>query len=651
MWYARGLWPTACLLVASVSVAAQTTFHNDGNAVYVGPGAVVYVAGGVNNHNDGTLANGGTFHFEDDWSSNTAASDDVASLGGTFVFEGDYQDIRGSREVRFPRASLSAASVRARQLATDVAFTVGLDLAAGEWSTGSNIASVVSPEPAAITRTTGYVSSDSIGGYLSRVLDRDTAYLFPVGSTGAVHRQPVARYRPVAIRPTELVASSTFAVRFGNVAASDDDTDGGLGYDLDQRDPTLTEINRGFYHYVDRLAGTAPAEIEFYFDENDGRWSTVAQRQDPTDRWDDAYGEVDVNTPRDPETDDLDRVATLLAHDDFTQPLFALAGADADDDGVPDRLDLDADNDGIANVDESPSDPYADHDGDGYFDYLDADFPGCGPIVNQVCFNFDQDLDGRADHLDLDSDGDGIADINEAAGTWVDLDMDAQVEYVISGDPRTMVDVDLDGFADAHDHLVGGRAPDGAAEVIRGTPWPQPDRDGDGLRDFQDIDSDGDGIVDWVEGQATMAFAFPAEFDGDLNGIDLAFDFVENGRYGVVPHNTDGVDQPDYLDLNSDNERTSDLAEAYATDATGLLPAAWTPLGLDSDGDGLDDRYDNLARTALPAWNAANGDLAGARPAALFPKFQNPAGLEPDFRTTDCKQQDCRQLQTTRKQP
>lgn len=70
-------------------------------------------------------------------------------------------------------------------------------------------------------------------------------------------------------------------------------------------------------------------------------------------------------------------------------------------------------------VDGLPN-PTADIDGDGYANFIDADFPYCGSFVlriDQICSNFDPDGDGIPSHLDLDSYNDGIPDIIEAGGS------------------------------------------------------------------------------------------------------------------------------------------------------------------------------------------------------------------------------------------
>lgn len=126
---------------------------------------------------------------------------------------------------------------------------------------------------------------------------------------------------------------------------------------------------------------------------------------------------------------------------------------DTDEDGVVDAEDRDDDNDGIPDIQEFY---IGDHDGDGTLDFEDAEycsatftslgwdcndglpdpsadlagndtlnyadpsFPGCGDTLNAVCRNTDQDGDGIPNHLDLDSDNDGIFDLVEAGGTASD---------------------------------------------------------------------------------------------------------------------------------------------------------------------------------------------------------------------------------------
>ncbi|MET2986685.1 FG-GAP-like repeat-containing protein [Aureibaculum conchae] len=106
------------------------------------------------------------------------------------------------------------------------------------------------------------------------------------------------------------------------------------------------------------------------------------------------------------------------------------------------------------------------------------------------------------------------------------------------------------------------------------------DLDGDGLYGLLDLDSDGDGIPDNVEAQTTIGYVAP---NADSQATYTANNGL-NSAYlpgGLTPTNTDGADNPDYLDLDSDNEGANDTTEAGITLANN-----------DADGDGLDDNTD-----------------------------------------------------------
>ena len=226
---------------------------------------------------------------------------------------------------------------------------------------------------------------------------------------------------------------------------------------------------------------------------------------------------------------------------------------DTDGDGIPDFRDVDSDSDGIPDDKEygpTPGKPI-DTDGDGIPDYLDIDSDndgitdrsenGAGPAI------IDTDGDKIPDYLDLDSDGDGLTDVLEADGT----------------------DADRDGRADGTADSKG--VPSSAKGGLTA-----PDTDGDGKRDFQDVDSDADGIPDNTEGQGT--YVKPAGKDTDKDGIDDAYD-KDNGGTPIVPADTDKDGKPDFRELDSDNDGIPDADEAG--------PDPTKPV--DSDGDGIPD--------------------------------------------------------------
>jgi hypothetical protein len=98
------------------------------------------------------------------------------------------------------------------------------------------------------------------------------------------------------------------------------------------------------------------------------------------------------------------------------------------------------------------------------------------------------------------------------------------------------------------------------------------DNDGDGIPNYLDSDSDNDGIYDVVESGNAAAIAADANNDGVIsnaespsgaNGIPLVAESGTEGGVVPPPINTDGTDNPNYLDLDSDNDGCSDANEYY----------------------------------------------------------------------------------------
>ena len=186
---------------------------------------------------------------------------------------------------------------------------------------------------------------------------------------------------------------------------------------------------------------------------------------------------------------------------------------DTDGDGVPDLRDRDSDNDGLPDALESQGfefdanrdgeiDGFVDADGNGRDDGVDlaaAMSPG-GEIVPE-----DVDGDGMPDHLDTDTDNDGIEDVVEGGSTDEDEDgvVDTMRDANRNGIPDS-VDVFYTGGADADGDGIDDEAD---ADVAGGPVSGQADRDFDGIVDASDPDADGDGYADVLLGDGGDARA------------------------------------------------------------------------------------------------------------------------------------------------
>jgi|GEM_PF-411382 len=275
---------------------------------------------------------------------------------------------------------------------------------------------------------------------------------------------------------------------------------------------------------------------------------------------------------------------------------------DTDGDGsLYNAIDLDADNDGIPDLHENTDgtgtdsngdgivDGSADSDGDGVLNSADSDDSNHGSPNSDPA---DSDNDGLANEIDIDSDNDGIMDLEENVdGTGTD----ANSNGVVDGS----ADADGDGILDSAD----------SDDSNDGSPGSDPtDTDSDGIANPYDIDADDDGIIDNIEAQATTGSPDQAGgTDTDGDGLDNVFETT-----GLSPEDTDSDGTPDYLDSDSDNDGYPDLLEGWDTD--GDYAANTSPANSDTDGDGLDNNFDNIVGPNATTNPSNNGEDANDFP-------------------------------------
>ena len=233
------------------------------------------------------------------------------------------------------------------------------------------------------------------------------------------------------------------------------------------------------------------------------------------------------------------------------------ADSDTDGDGITNSQDLDDDNDGILDTDES----------------------------NTSLNGGDTDGDGLPDRIDLDSDGDGILDLVESETNatrveTIDSNGDGMVDSVVDNDHDGIMD-----SADADDNSST------AGAIV--TPV---DTDSDGQPDFQDIDSDNDGLSDVVEGGTDATKDSNSDgllddvTDSDGDGVADVVDVDNNGTVATTP-DTDKDGQENYRDLDSDGDTLLDVDEINGTDTNG--DGHIDPVGTLVDGTNLPDENNN----------------------------------------------------------
>ena len=172
---------------------------------------------------------------------------------------------------------------------------------------------------------------------------------------------------------------------------------------------------------------------------------------------------------------------------------------------------------------------------------------------------------------------------------------------------HVILDMDHDGIADANDLDADGDGILNIYEVLPGQDWRTTDTDGDGLPNYLDIDSDGDGIPDNIEAQSTAHYIRLSNLDVNHNGVDDAYDLSQSVDE-IHPIDTDGDGIPDFMDLDSDNDKVPDYVEGHDANHDGKPDHV--AIGRDSDGDGLDDGYDTVINDCNVPGNATGSNAA-----------------------------------------
>ena len=202
-------------------------------------------------------------------------------------------------------------------------------------------------------------------------------------------------------------------------------------------------------------------------------------------------------------------------------------------------------------------------------------------IINQNCI--DSDSDGIADLLDVDDENDGIPDIEEAGFKAYSNGKSTMDRTSVA----TWVDANVNGTNDYIESMISG-----------GT-YLLPDTDGDGVKNYIDLDSDNDSFFDVDEsgllngdGDITgdgKGDGADSDGDGLLNLYDNSIVYGTTAR--VYAQDTDGNNIPDYLELDSDDDGVNDIQTglygSFDTNADGRIDGSG-----DADVDGITDSFD-----------------------------------------------------------
>ncbi|MCG8820892.1 hypothetical protein G1K72_08765, partial [Tenacibaculum finnmarkense] len=255
--------------------------------------------------------------------------------------------------------------------------------------------------------------------------------------------------------------------------------------------------------------------------------------------------EENINNKNPDDDADADGIPFYLDDDDTNAAIGDVnnsieADFDTDNDGIPNHLDLDADNDGIYDVVEAGG---TDTNNDGKADHSGADYSDTAGFPDSTGFgltptNTNTITGNPADFLNIDSDGDGCSDANEAYNdAATDTNSDGTYGGVI-----TSAEVNANGLVTGSAYSAPLNANYITVSYINSvcyidicTEATGTDTDNDDVNDICDVDIDNDGILNenencnspvWGTAPLTWTTADDSGTIALASGIDMSINIT-----------------------------------------------------------------------------------------------------------------------------
>lgn len=158
----RLLFFVYCLLPTAYLTSAQTVLYNGGTDITAEAGSIIYVDGAVINDVNGLIHNKGDIYLTRNWT-NYEPSGCLDPTTGTVILDGaSTQTITGTEPTTFNNLDCRQGSKKILAIDTYVGGNTGvLMLKSSPFELNSNTLFVTNSSSAAITRTTGYIISET----------------------------------------------------------------------------------------------------------------------------------------------------------------------------------------------------------------------------------------------------------------------------------------------------------------------------------------------------------------------------------------------------------------------------------------------------------------------------------------------------------
>jgi gliding motility-associated-like protein len=241
---------------------------NTGQTITISANGLLFVDNSYVHH-AGTILNNGKLEVKGNWLNNPSVPSALSPLvfdsqsKGLVTLSGGQQKIGGASKTTFPNLELSGSDFKF--MLADVDVSGSLKLNDKELKLLQHNLNVLSPDNNAISRTSGFVSTDK-GGKLYRKTSSTGTYLFPFGSS----LSGSAIYRPVEMQPQvsgEAVYSGSFFYKDPSLA----------GYSSSSKRPDIDKIFDKYFYELSFDSGVGATNVNFLQNTGDGDYRQITK--------------------------------------------------------------------------------------------------------------------------------------------------------------------------------------------------------------------------------------------------------------------------------------------------------------------------------------------------------------------------------------
>ncbi|WP_207532920.1 gliding motility-associated C-terminal domain-containing protein [Desertivirga arenae] len=254
----RSTWRHIVFAAALLYFKAEAQVVNTGQTLHLGENSLLFLSEGYR-HDEGQISGEGTLEIKGNIVNNSSNTIFENQSKATVFLNGNIQNISGN-PLSVPNLKLGGFGDK--ELKTNATITNSLSLDDRLLNIGDNKLSISSPAVDALSRSTGFITTNENGALL-RNTNSNGQYLFPLGSIknnpsfkkfNSIDVNPL--YRPVIIEP-ENQELNTYTLNLVN--QNPDPL-----YPVSQRTSDIEKVSDKYFYILDHTAGSSKFGTKFF---------------------------------------------------------------------------------------------------------------------------------------------------------------------------------------------------------------------------------------------------------------------------------------------------------------------------------------------------------------------------------------------------